>query len=49
MEKNMGVQWGCVGDNLDSAVGKSGGSSTMAIYLPKKEKKQMGSYLVKIS
>ena len=33
MTKKMEVQGCCVGDDGDSAVGKRGGSSTMAVYL----------------
>ena len=33
MTKNMGVQGGCVGGDIDSVVVKRGGSSTMNGYL----------------
>ena len=47
--KNMGVKGGCVGDDGDSSVGNRGGSSTMAIYLPKKKKKKIdGQFFGKI-
>ena len=45
--KAMGVQGVCVGDYGDSAVVKRGGSSTMASYLPKKEKKPHGKFFGK--
>ena len=39
MTKKMVLQGGCVGDDGEIAVGKRGGSSTMASYLPKKKTK----------
>ena len=37
MTKKMGVQWGCVGYDVVSDVGKRGGSSEMDSSIPKKE------------
>ena len=34
MIEKMGVQGGCVGDDVDCAVGNRVGSSTMVSYLP---------------
>ena len=48
MTKKMVLQGGSVGYDGDSAVGKRGGSSTMASYFLKKKRiKYMGSSLVK--
>ena len=35
MKNKMGIHRGCVGYDGDSAVGKRGGSSTIASYFPK--------------
>ena len=42
MKNNTVVQVGCVGYDGDTVVGKRGGSSTMAGYLPKKKKNKTG-------
>ena len=50
MTKNMGVQGGCVGGDIDSVVVKRGGSSTITSYLTKeRRRKQMVSSLVKVN
>ena len=42
--RKIAAQGVCVGDGVDSAAGKRGGSSTMASYLPKKKKKIDGHF-----